>query len=158
MSVDPLAEKFNIVSNDYGRMHKCDFSVFEKKNIRTVSVKLKFGTKTNSNMQNSVVLFTFSYSDWKYSFSVNLVQKIKTVSLSWNSVPRLIRICRIQWCCPLFRFRPETSCFLANLVQRIKIVNSSWNLVPTLIRTSRIQWCCSFFLFYTGNTLFRKRR
>ena len=110
MSVDPLAEKFNIVSNDYWRTHKCDFSVFEKKN-QNCQCKLKFGTKTNSSMHNSGVMFTFSFSGWKHSFWVNLVQKIKTVSLRWNSVPRLIRICRIQWCCPLFRFRPEKLCF-----------------------------------------------
>ena len=43
--------------------------------------KLKFGTKTNLNMQNLVVLFTFSVFDWKYPFWANLVQKIKIVSL-----------------------------------------------------------------------------
>ena len=30
--------------------------------------KLKFGTKTNSNMQNSMALFTFSVLDRKYPF------------------------------------------------------------------------------------------
>ena len=30
-SLDPRAEKFNIVSNDHGRTHKHDFSVFERK-------------------------------------------------------------------------------------------------------------------------------
>ena len=30
--------------------------------------KLKFCTWTNSNMQNSMVMFTFSVSDWKYIF------------------------------------------------------------------------------------------
>ena len=33
--------------------------------------KLKFGTSTNSNMQNSIVLFTFSVFDQKYNFWVN---------------------------------------------------------------------------------------
>ena len=59
-------ETFNIVSNDHGRMHKCDFSVFERKypfwaNLvkknKNCQSKLKFGIKTNSNMQNSMVLF-----------------------------------------------------------------------------------------------------
>ena len=40
----------------------------------------------------------------KYPFRANLVQKIKTVSLSWNLVPWLIRICRVQWWCSLFLF------------------------------------------------------
>ena len=59
--------------------------------------KMKFGTLTNSNMQNSMVVFTFSVLDQKHTFWVNLFQKIKIVSLSWNLVPRLIRVCRIQW-------------------------------------------------------------
>ena len=39
-----------------------------------------------------VVLFSTGNS----LFWVNLVQKIKIVSLSWNLVPKLIEICRIQ--------------------------------------------------------------
>ena len=58
-------------------------------------------------MQNSMVVFIFTVLDRKHTFLVNLVQKIKIVSLSWNLVPRLIRICRIQWWCS-FCFRPET--------------------------------------------------
>ena len=59
--------------------------------------KLKFGMYSNSNMENSMVIFNFSIFDWKYPFWVNLVQKFKIVSLSGNLVPRLIWICRIQW-------------------------------------------------------------
>ena len=55
----------SLVSNDHGRTHKCDSSVF----------------------------------DWKYPFWANLVKAIKTVSVSWNLVLILIRICRIQWWC-----------------------------------------------------------
>ena len=64
------AEKFNVVSNDHGRTHKCDFSV----------------------------------SDRKYPFCANLVKKkkIQIVSLNWNLVPSLIRICRVQWRCSFF--------------------------------------------------------
>ena len=35
---------------------------------------------------------------------VNLVQKIKIINLSWNFMPRLIRICRIQWWCTVSPF------------------------------------------------------
>ena len=66
--------------------------------------KLKFGTYTNSNMQNSMVMFILSVFDWKYPFWANLVQKVKIISLSWNLVPRLIRVCRIQWWYSLFLF------------------------------------------------------
>ena len=57
---------------------------------------------SNLNMQNSVVMFTFSNFDRKYHFWVKLVQKIKIVSLFWNLAPRLIRICVIQWRCSIF--------------------------------------------------------
>ena len=66
--------------------------------------KLKFGTKTNSNIQNSKVVFTFSVLNRKYTIWANLVQKIKIVSLSWNLVPRLIRIYNIQWWYHFFLF------------------------------------------------------
>ena len=58
--------------------------------------KLKFGTYSNSNMQNSMVMFILSVFDWKYPFWANLVQKVKIISLSWNLVPTLIRISKIQ--------------------------------------------------------------
>ena len=51
-----------------------------------------------------MVMFTFSFFDWKYPFWANLVQKVKLISWSWNLVPRLIRICRIQWGYSLFLF------------------------------------------------------
>ena len=50
------------------------------------------------------VLYSISISDWKYPFCANLVQKIEIISLSSSLVPRLIRICRIQWWCSLFPF------------------------------------------------------
>ena len=42
--------------------------------------KLKFGTKTNLNKRNSMMMFTFSVFDQKNPFWANLVQKIKIVS------------------------------------------------------------------------------
>ena len=44
--------------------------------------KLKFTTKTNPNMQNAMVKFTFSVLDRKSPFWANLVQKFKIISLS----------------------------------------------------------------------------
>ena len=83
--------------------------------------KLKFRTSTNSNMQKSMALFNFSALDQKHHLGVNLVQKIKLVSLSWNLVPRLIPTCRIQWRCSLFCFGSETH-FWANLAPKIKLL------------------------------------
>ena len=58
-------------------------------------------------MQNSVVVFTFAVLDQKYSFWENLVQNIKIANLSCNLVPRLIRICSIQWYSSFNLFRLE---------------------------------------------------
>ena len=118
--------------------------------------KLKFGTQTNSSFQNSAGVFSFSVLDWKHSFWANLVQIVKIISLSLNLVPRLIRICRIQW---VFSFFLGWKHPLGqNLVQKIKLVSLSRNLVSRLIRKYRFQWFCSLLLFQTGNTLFCKRR
>ena len=41
------------------------------------------GTKINSKIQNSVVMFSFSACDPKYLLWVNLIQKSKFLNLSW---------------------------------------------------------------------------
>ena len=66
--------------------------------------KLKFGTSTNSNIHNSMVVFNFSVLDWEYHFWANLVQKVKIVNSNWNLVLRLIQVWRIQWWCSFFPF------------------------------------------------------
>ena len=71
-------------------------------------LKLKFGTYANSNMQNSMVMFTFSVYDQKYPSWAILVQKVRIISWSWNLVPRLIRICLFCW---LFCFHFEIPFF-----------------------------------------------
>ena len=67
-------------------------------------LKLKFGTYTNSNMQNSMVMFIFFVFDLIYPFWAIFVQNIKILTLSWNLVPTLIRACIIQWWCSFFLF------------------------------------------------------
>ena len=49
----------------------------------------------------------FLVLDHEYPFWAKLVQKIKIISLSWNFVPGLIQICRIEWWCSLFPFSTE---------------------------------------------------
>ena len=44
--------------------------------------KLKFGTYTNSNMQNSMVMFIFFVLEWKYPFGANLVEEVKITNWS----------------------------------------------------------------------------
>ena len=63
-------------------------------------------------MRNSMMRFHFFIFERKYSFWANLVQIIKIVILYWNLVPRLIQICRIQWCYSLFFcFRAQMAFF-----------------------------------------------
>ena len=83
--------------------------------------KLKFGTYNNSNIQNSVMLFTFFVFDWKYLCWANLVQKIKILSLSWNLIRIIIRICRIQWWCTVFSFSSGNALFYENWPKKSKL-------------------------------------
>ena len=79
-----------------------------KKN-KNCQFKLKFGTKTNLNKQNSMMMFTFSVFDQQYLSWANSVQKFKIVCSKWDLIKRLIRICRIQWWCLFFLFWTENS-------------------------------------------------
>ena len=85
--------------------------------------KLKFATKNNLNIQNSLVMFNFFF-EWKYLFLATLVPKFKTYCLKWNFTPRLTWICRIQWWCSLFCFRPGIL-FLGKFCPKFKIVSLS---------------------------------
>ena len=82
------------------------------KKIKSVCVSSRFYCYTNSNVQNSVLMFIFAVFDWKYPLWENYVQIIKIASLSWNSVSRLIRICRIQWWCWPFQFYTGNTLFV----------------------------------------------
>ena len=79
---------------------------------------------------------------------------IKTVSLSSYLVPRLIKICRIQWWCSVLLISSGNTLFWVNLVQKLKVVSLSWNLVSTLISICRTQCWCSVFLFSTTRNTF----
>ena len=54
---------------------------FSPKNLNRQFI-LKFGTWTNSNMQNSMAMFNFSAFDWNYPSWANLVQIIIIARLS----------------------------------------------------------------------------
>ena len=89
--------------------------------IQNYLFKMKFIISTNSNIQNSMVMFPFSVFDGKYPFWEKMVQKIKIVSLSLNLVPRLIWIYRkLSGDVHFFRFRPEIP-FLGKFDPKIQI-------------------------------------
>ena len=91
---------------------------------------------------------TCSVLDQKCPFCANLVPKFKVVSLSWNLVSRLMRICRNQWC-TFFPFLTGDTFFGANLVPTFKMVCLKWNVEAKLIWICRIQWWCLSFPFLT---------
>ena len=84
--------------------------------------KVKFGTQTNLNIQNSLVMFTFFVFLWKYPFWLTFIQKSEIVSLSWNSAPRLIWICRTQWWCSLYLFLTGSNLFLEICFKKLKLL------------------------------------
>ena len=93
--------------------------------------KLKFGTKTNLNKLNSMMMFFFSVFDHKYLSWANLVRKCKIFCSKWMVVSMVVSILSVlDWKQPLF---------LANLFQKIAIVSLSWKSVLILIRIWRIQ-------------------
>ena len=143
------------------KWHMITFLVFDWKYpfqdfAPKLKIKVKFGTQSNSNMQDSMVMFNCSVFDKKYPFWVNLVQKLKIVSLRWNMGPRLIHIWRIQWWCSLFLFSTASTFFGQIWSKKFKIVSLGWNLGPSLIWTCRIQWWCLLVLFSIENILFRQ--
>ena len=149
MAVGVHAEKFNIVTNDQGRMQNCKFSVLHR----------------------------------KYPFLASLVQKSKFSVLSWNLLPWLIRIYRIQRWCSLFLFfrlrtqipllgrvSPKNQNCLSlelelsqNLLVLLRYIEFNgdvhsfclarkdlfygWNLEPRLILICRIRCWFSFYSF-----------
>ena len=114
--------------------------------------KLKLCTKTNLNLCNSIMAFTFSVFDHKYLSWANLVQKFKIACSKWNLIQRLIRMCKTQWGCLFYlaKWLP----FLANLIQKIAIVSLSLKSVINLMWIWRFNSDFHFFVFSTGSTLF----
>ena len=88
------------------KTQNCQFKLkFGIKN-HNCQFKLKFSTYINWNLKNLVVKFIFSVFVRKYPLWSNPIQKIKIVRLTWNLVPRLIQIFRIQrWLSRMFRIQ-----------------------------------------------------
>ena len=116
--------------------------------------KLKFGTKTNSNMQNSIVMFNFLVFDRKYLFWGKFAPKNQNYQfrLKLGGWPNS----NIQNSMVLFTFFvfDRKYSFWPNLVQIVNIVSLRWNLIPTIMQISRIQWRYSLFSFLIKNSLF----
>ena len=110
-------------------------------------LKVKFGTQTNSNMQNSMMVFTFFCVRPEISYLGKFSQKkIKIVNLSLNLVPRQILICRIKWWCFLSLFLTGDT-LLGKFGSKTQNLFLKWNFITRLIPMSRIQCWCYFILF-----------
>ena len=116
--------------------------------------KLKFVTYTNSNMKNSMMLFSF------FSFWVQIPFLGKFGPKSQNSHFKLefstytnsnMQNSMVMFIYFVFDWKYP---FWANLSKRSKLSVEAKILLPGLIRIYRIQWCCSRFLFLSGNTVF----
>ena len=100
------------------------------------TVELTFTTQKANACSPWTVCSVFN---WKYLFWVNLVQKLKIISLSWNFVPRLIQICRIPWWCSLFLFLTGNT-FLGKFGPK----NQNWQF--QLKFCTRLIWICRIML------------
>ena len=94
-------------------------------------------------MQNSLMVFILSVSDGKHPFWVNLVQKIKTVSLR-NFVTRKFQYAEFKGAAHFFYIEPETP-FLDKFSPKNQNCQFKLKLVLRLIRICQIQW--RYFLF-----------
>ena len=120
--------------------------------IQNCQFKLKPGTKTNSNMQNSMGIFSFSVFHRKYPFWANLVCKIKITRLHWNSIPRLNRICTTTVYLICFRRKVP---FWRKFGPKNLNCQFMLKFGLKLISICLIQWGCSLFLVLMLNTYFR---
>ena len=98
-------------------------------------------------------MFTFSVLDRKYTFWASLVAKFKNVCLKWILVPRLIRICRIQWLCSFFLFWTRSTLFGQIWSKKLKLSvlnlrhrpNSQNQSSMVMFRFSVFNWKCHFW-------------
>ena len=108
-----LVQKTQIVSLSWNLQPKLNFCFFGNNFLGKFDEKIKIISLSWNLVARLIQIFRIQWQcslfsnvhnvhifDQKYPFWVNFVQKTKIVSFSWNFVPaRLIRICRIQWCC-----------------------------------------------------------
>ena len=108
--------------------------------------KVKFGTLTNSSMQNSLMMLTFLFFWPEIKFlgkfgpkNQNCQFRLKFGTQSDSNLQNLI----VKFAFSVFNWIYP---FWANLVQKIKIVSFSCILVPRLIRICRVECWFPFFL------------
>ena len=108
------------------------------------SVELMFTTRKANACSPWTACSVFN---WKYLFWVNLVQKLKIISLSWNFVPRLIQICEIPRRCSLFLFSTGNN-FLGKFTPKNQNCQLELKFCTRLIWICRIMYKISVVHFF----------
>ena len=109
--------------------------------------ELKFGTKTNLNMHNAIVVFNFSVLDQRNPFWTNQVQKNQNCQFKLKFGTRNNWNMRNSMMIFFFSVFDHKYPSWVNLFQKFKIACSKWNLIQSLIQICKIQWWCPFYLF-----------
>ena len=78
-----LVQKIKIVSLSLNLLDYFWANLIKK--VKCCQFRQTFGAKTNSNMQNIMVLFPFSIFDHKCLFGANLVQNVPAFLLVWGT-------------------------------------------------------------------------
>ena len=118
--------------------------------------KLKFGTYTNSNMQNSLGMFLF-FCFWS---EIHFLGKFGPKNQNYQFKLKFATYTNLKmknWIV-MFTFSvfDWEYAFWATLIQKIKIVSWRWKSILKLIQICRIQYGCSFLLFLIKNMYFGK--
>ena len=91
---------------------------------------------------------SFFPPDWKHNFWINLVQKFKIVSFSWNLVPRLSKLYRIQWWWTRFLFFTGNNSFWAKYSPKNQTCCFKLKLrIYTKLKVQNLMVVVSVFIF-----------
>ena len=103
-------------------------------------------------MQTSMVRFAIICFRLEIPFLGNFVQKVKIIRLNWNSIPRLIWTCRIQWHGLLNLFFRTGNTLFGQIFQKREIFSLIWNLVLKVNSNFGHVWFRNSKLFVQSET------
>ena len=139
-AVSKALNNFKIRRAQEARNNQFFFQFFQNNELFEIFKMFKKAVELTFTIQKANVCSPWtacSVLNWKFFFWINLVQKLKVISLSWNFVPRLIQICKVQWSCSLFLF-PTGSTFLGKFGPKNQNCQFELKFCTTLTWISRI--------------------
>ena len=142
---------FKIKSDQEARHNQFFFQNAENNEIFEIFKMFKSNSWINFTTQkaNACSPWTaYSVFNRKYLLWVNLVQKLKIISASWNFVPRLIQIHRTPCWCSLFLFLTTGHTFLGKFGPRNQNCQPELKFCYSLIGICRIMYkICGIHFF-----------